>query len=125
MSDAPKFVEKFNATFRDRLHAVIDELNLDVDRDPFTKLLANCIASKEYADEVKRELAAERARADRAKAEGIKEGMRRAAEIAGAEEDQFIALAGEAADNTMRKHYSALASGAGTAAAAILKEAGE
>lgn len=59
------------------------------------------------------------------KAEGIKEGMRRAAEIAGAEEDQFIALAGEAADNTMRKHYSALASGAGTAAAAILKEAGE
>jgi len=58
-------------------------------------------------------------------AEGIKEGMRRAAEIAGAEEDQFIALAGEAADNTMRKHYSALASGAGTAAAAILKEAGE
>lgn len=59
------------------------------------------------------------------KAEGIKEGMRMAAEIAGAEEDQFIALAGEAADNTMRKHYSALASGAGTAAAAILKEAGE
>lgn len=58
-------------------------------------------------------------------AEGIKEGMRRAAEIAGAKEDQFIALAGEAADNTMRKHYSALASGAGTAAAAILKEAGE
>lgn len=65
MSDTPKFVEKFNATFRDRLHAVIDELNLDVDRDPFTKLLANCIASKEYADEVKRELAAERERADR------------------------------------------------------------
>lgn len=59
------------------------------------------------------------------KADGIKEGLRRAAEIAGAEEDQFIALAGEAADNTMRKHYSALASGAGTAAAAILKEAGE
>lgn len=57
--------------------------------------------------------------------DAFRAGMRRAAEIAGANEDQFIALAGEAAKDTMRDHYSALASGAGVAAAAILKEIGE
>lgn len=62
--------------------------------------------------ELKRELAAERERADRAKAEGIKEGMRRAAAMAGT-------MAERPFDS--EPEFSAVLA----VEAAILKEAGE
>lgn len=49
--------------------------------------------------ELERELAAERERADRAKAEGIKEGMRRAAELVG----HYTSEDGEIAAETILK----------------------
>lgn len=50
-------------------------------------------------EKLERELAAERERADRAKAEGIKEGMRRAAELVG----HYTSEDGEIAAETILK----------------------
>ncbi|MBK8916335.1 MAG: hypothetical protein IPM64_17360 [Phycisphaerales bacterium] len=61
MSDMPKKMpceDRLNSTFKERLHEVVESLSLDIVNDPFTKLLAHCIAAKEHCDALKAELAA-------------------------------------------------------------------
>lgn len=58
MSDFPQATkDRFSGALKDRLRAVVDDLNLDIN-DPFTKLLAHAISVREAYEELKGELKA-------------------------------------------------------------------
>lgn len=46
---------RLTTKFKEHLHEVVETLNLDIVNDAFTKLLANCIAAKDYCDELHRD----------------------------------------------------------------------